>query len=468
MIKAALFWILTAVVTQVNAAEPSALKSHPPLYGAQFFKLENGLEVYLLENHRTPVVGIFIGYRVGGADDPIGKSGLAHYLEHMMFKGPKDSSASTITPFTENAGGQSNAMTSDDATIYYELIPREHANKVLSMEADRMNHLEILDNQAIPELKVILEERNMRIGNNPAGVFYTEVESVFFANHPYRNPVIGWEHEIKTYTPQDVKDLYRKAYGPNNAILMLTGDLTLKEAKTLVGKHFGKILPIKLDPRNRPQEPPFSAFKQIQVPSELVDTPTFLVRYPAPNFKKLTWPQVFALLILQDVLAGSENSLLYKHFVETQKLAAHVGSDYRWGAVDPHSFSISFSVSTGQKEELLEQEFKTFINNLMKVGVSDALVEKSKKRLLASFHLMRDSLLGGADDLLEALLNGIPLSEMENIPNHIQNVKASEVNKELKALFGKEFCLTALLYPKSKKASTGVPSTPITMPGPVQ
>lgn len=441
MTKAALVWIAFLVLSPLKAAG---------IYNAKSFDMPNGLKVYVMENKRTPLVGLYVGYKVGGADDPLGKSGLAHYLEHMMFKGPEGSASQTIMPFIENIGGISNAMTSDDMTIYYEVVPKTHIEEIVRMEAERMHNLKVIPEQAIPEVQVILEEKNMRIGNNPFGHFFMELQAVFYNHHPYRLPVIGWTHEIKTYTPADVMALYKKAYAPNNAIMIFSGDITLDQAKALVTKYFTKIPEVALPARHRVQDAPLTSKLRVDYDSDLVNVPSIVLMYPAPNYSKANLRKVYALMVLADVLAGSDNSILYEGLVEKTKLASAVNADYTCASIDPKAFSIMATASLGQPIEQVEKGIHAALEKLKKEGISVREINQSKKRMLSGLPLMRDTLLSGADSLIANILVGMPLEVLEHTDDHIKDVTPNEVNNVFKEILGNPHYLTGIMRPTGK------------------
>lgn len=441
MPKAVLVWIALLILSPLKAAG---------IYNAKSFDMPNGLKVYVMENKRTPVVGFYVGYKVGGADDPLGKSGLAHYLEHMMFKGPDGSASRKLMPFVESVGGISNAMTSDDMTIYYEIVPKNHIEEIVRMEAERMHNLQIIPEQAIPEIQVILEEKNMRIGNNPFGHFFMELQAVFYNHHPYRLPVIGWTHEIKSYTPDDVINLHKKNYAPNNAIMIFSGDISLDQAKALITKYFTKIPEISLSPRTRVQDAPLTAKLRVDYDSDLINVPSIVMMYPAPNYSKANLKKVLALMVLADVLAGSDNSVLYSNLVEKSKLASAVNADYEPASIDPKAFSIMATASIGQPIEQLEKRMHEELDKLKKEGFSIRAINQSKKRMLSGLPLMRDSLLSGADSLIHDLLVGIPLDILEHFDDHIKNVTPTEVNEVFKEVLGNPHYLTGIMRPSGK------------------
>src|SRR5215813_10757997 len=220
------------------------------------FTLANGLEVVVIPDHRTPVVTHMLWYRVGAADETPGKTGLAHFLEHLMFKGTEKNPQGLFSQTVSNIGGQENAFTSSDYTGYFQRTSREHLKMLMEFEADRMTGLVLTDDVVKPELQVVLEEQNMRVANNPAARLSEQMEASLYLNHPYRRPIIGWRQEIEKLNGEDALEFYKLFYTPNNAILIVAGDVTAEEVKKLAEATYGKIEQVaKIGPRVRPQEP---------------------------------------------------------------------------------------------------------------------------------------------------------------------------------------------------------------------
>ena len=218
--------------------------SHSSLAGVfnpETFTLKNGMQVVLVKNHRVPVVTHMVWYKVGSADEGPGETGIAHFLEHLMFKGTKTRKPGEFSAIVARNGGQENAFTSTDYTAYYQTIAKERLELVMEMEADRMTNLVITDQEVEPERLVVLEERRSRIDNRPGSILSEHINSALYLNHPYRNPVIGWEHDIKGLTINRILAFYKKWYAPNNAILVVAGDVTLNVLKPLAEKYYGNI-----------------------------------------------------------------------------------------------------------------------------------------------------------------------------------------------------------------------------------
>src|SRR5215204_2547424 len=239
------------------------------------FTLDNGLQVLVIPDHRTPVVTQMIWYKVGSADETAGKSGLAHFLEHLMFKGTAKHPAGMFSRTVSTIGGQENAFTSTDYTGYFQRTSRDHLPTLMEFEADRMTGLTLSDDAVRPELQVVLEEQNMRVANNPAARLGEQVVAALYLNHPYGRPVIGWRHEIETLDREDALAFYRRFYTPNNAVVVIAGDVDAAEVKTLAEETYGKVKRItEIAPRVRPQEPVHESPRTVTLADPRVNQPS--------------------------------------------------------------------------------------------------------------------------------------------------------------------------------------------------
>src|ERR1700719_1968524 len=246
--------------------------------------LGSGLEVVVIPDHRTPVVTHMVWYRVGSADETAGKSGLAHFLEHLMFKGTKKNPLGRYSQTVATLGGQENAFTTDDYTTYYQRVPRERLKTLMEFESDRMTGLVLTDEVVKPELQVVLEEQNMRVANNPGARLAEQVEAALYLNHPYGRPVIGWRHEIEKLDREGALAFYRRFYTPNNAVLVVAGDVTAEEVQTLAEATYGRVeRVVEIAPRDRPKEPVQEAARTVTLADPRVTQPSLRRAYLAPS-----------------------------------------------------------------------------------------------------------------------------------------------------------------------------------------
>ena len=420
------------------------------VYDAKTFTLKNGLTFYLIENHRIPVVAHMVVYKVGSADDPRGKSGLAHYMEHMMFKGPKGSASEKIMADVQKVGGAINASTGYDMTHYYEIVPKDNLEHVMKLEADRMKALEALPEQAAPELKVVLEEENMRMGNNPIMQFLQVMNAAFYKHHPYGTMPIGWRSEIETYTPEDVVELHKRWYSPENAIIVLSGDLTLSEAKDLANKYYGHIPGKNIKPRVRVKEPKLTSIINVTHYSDKVTQPYVLVMLPVPSYDPKN-PQISnAIEMVTDILSNGANGILYRKLVEDLRVATSFSIGYDAYSLDDTNLQIVAQAAPGVDIEKLKQVMHKELQAVIEKGISQELLDKFKVQTLSGLDYIKDSLLAGAGHLISPLVKGVPLEQIENWPDLVKDLKLEDVNRSLKQYFGHKYYVQGVLLPEKK------------------
>src|SRR5437764_1383318 len=278
-------WIFAVALAATAALPTSGVSGTGQIAGVSDSTLENGLELVVVPDHRTPVVTHMIWYRVGSADETPGKSGLAHFLEHLMFKGTAKAPAGKFAQAVNEVGGQENAFTSNDYTAFYQRVPRERLGTVMAFEADRMTGLVLTDANVLPERDVVLEEQNQRVANDPAAQLTEQVQAALYLNHPYGRPVIGWRHEIEALTREDALAFYRRFYTPNNAVVVIAGDVSVDEIGALVQKTYGQVARrSELGPRVRPQEPQPVSIRQVTLADSRVAQPSLNRSYLVPSF----------------------------------------------------------------------------------------------------------------------------------------------------------------------------------------
>ena len=288
------------------------------------YELENGLEVIVVPDHRAPVVVNFVWYRIGAADEVVGKTGVAHVLEHLMFKGTKDIPPGEFSKIIARNGGKDNAFTSLDYTAYYQKIAKDRLEVAMRMEADRMSNLKLENKDFLTERDVVLEERRWRVESKPVSRFYEALQSEFLEKHPYGRPVIGWREDLEGLTRQDGLDWYSKGYAPNNATLILVGDITLEEAKPLVAKTYAKVAKREVARAAWGVEKEFESPKVYKKIDEEVKVPNYLEMYRAPSrFAGVAGSaegtaDALALSLAVDILGGGKTSRLYKELVQEQ------------------------------------------------------------------------------------------------------------------------------------------------------
>src|SRR5271154_1727416 len=286
------------------------------------FKLDNGLEVVVIPDHRAPVVTHMIWYKVGAADETPGKSGLAHFLEHLMFKGTAKNPGSAFSQNVDEIGGQENAFTTSDYTGFFQRVPREHLKQVMAFEADRMTGLVLTDDVVKPELNVVLEEQNMRVANNPSARLGEQMDAALYLNHPYGRPAIGWRQEIEKLDRDDALGVYQRFYSPNNAIVVVAGDVTADEVKADAEATYGKVADrAPANPRQRPMEPVQEAVRTVTLADARVEQPSVTRYYLVPSETSAKPGEGEALDVLAHVLGSGANSRLYRTLVVDKNIA---------------------------------------------------------------------------------------------------------------------------------------------------
>src|SRR6202021_2280832 len=296
-------------VSSSGALAQTTVTSEPPAS----FTLANGLQVVVIPDHRTPVVTQMIWYKVGSADETPGKSGLAHFLEHLMFKGTAKHPADEFSQTVLRTGGNENAFTSTDYTGFYQRVPREQLGKMMEFEADRMTGLILKDENVLPERDVVLEEYNMRVANNPDARLTEQIMAALYLNHPYGRPVIGWRPEIEKLDREDALAFYRRFYAPNNATLVIAGDVDAKDIRPMVERAFGDVPPQPAIPaqRIRPQEPAPIAPRTVTFADPRVEQPRMMRYYLVPSATTAAPGESAALDVLGQLMGGGSNSSLY-------------------------------------------------------------------------------------------------------------------------------------------------------------
>lgn len=410
--------------------------------------LDNGLQVVVVENHRAPIVSHMVWYRVGAADESAGKSGIAHFLEHLMFKGTPSVPPGEFSKIVARNGGRDNAFTSSDYTAYFQNIATDRLDMVMKMEADRMRNLTLAEADVVSELEVVKEERRSRTDNDPAALMQERLEAVLFVNHPYRRPIIGWPDELAGLTRADALDYYQRWYAPNNAILIVAGDVDPAKVIAMAETHYGPLKPEKLPPRLRATEPPPVGARQITLTDARVKQPSWTRLYLAPSQHSATdKTQIHALEVLGEILSGGATSRLYKSLVVDQGIAASAQSWYDAGALDHSTFGFHASPRPGVAMDRLDTALKAEIARLLKDGVTEEEVRRAKTRLKAEVVYARDSLHTAARVLGEALTTGQTVADVEDWPNRIAQITAAQVNAAARAVLVDNASATGLLLP---------------------
>ena len=425
------------------AAAPAAAG----LFNPQAFTLANGLEVVVISDHRAPLVTHMVWYKAGAADEPLGKSGIAHFLEHLMFKGTHEVPAGQFSTVVARHGGRENAFTAQDYTGYFQTVAVDQLEMVMRLEADRMVNLTLTDEQVATEREVILEERRSRTDNVPEALWGEQMSAALFLAHPYGIPVIGWQHEMRALNRDDALRFYRDHYAPNNAILVVAGDVTAEAVRTLAEATYGAIPARQIEARQRPQDPPHRAARRVEYRDERVARPSWRRRYVAPSRNRGDTEHALPLMLLSDILGGGATSRLYRTLVVDAQVATHAGSYYGGGALDLDSFSL-YAIPPGASDvAAMETAIDEVIAELLAEGVSAEELELAKTVALASAIYARDDVQGAARIFGRGLATGRTPQEIESWPERISAVTVEEVNAAARSVLQRSRSVTGVLLP---------------------
>jgi zinc protease len=438
----------------------AALLSTAPLSGSEVvaqttvtserpasFTLHNGLQVVVIPDHRTPVVTQMIWYKVGSADETPGKSGLAHFLEHLMFKGTATHPPGEFSQTVLRIGGNENAFTSTDYTGYFQRVPREQLGRMMEFEADRMTGLVLQDENVLPERDVVLEEFNMRVANNPEARLTEQIMAALYLNHPYGRPVIGWRQEIEKLNREDALAFYKRFYAPNNAILIIAGDVDAGDIRPMVEKNFAGIpaqpsIPAK---RLRPQEPTPAAARTVTLSDPRVEQPSLRRYYLVPSAATAAVGESPALDVLAQLMGGGANSYLYRALVIDRPLAISTGASYQGTALDPSQFSIAVTPKPGVEFAQIEDVVDKVIADIAQHPARSEDLERVKTQLIAEAIYAQDNQATLARWYGGALTTGLSIDDIRSWPDRIRAVTAEQVREAAQKWLDKKRSVTGYL-----------------------
>jgi zinc protease len=411
------------------------------------FTLPNGMQVVVIPDHRTPVVTQMIWYKVGSADETPGKSGLAHFLEHLMFKGTAKHPAGEFSQTVLRIGGNENAFTSTDYTGYFQRVPREQLAKMMEFEADRMTGLVLRDENVLPERDVVLEEFNMRVANNPDARLSEQIMAALYLNHPYGRPVIGWRQEIEKLDREDALAFYKRFYAPNNATLVIAGDVDINDIQPMVERTFGQVAPQPaISPRRmRPQEPTPAAPRTVTLSDPRVEQTGLRRYYLVPSATTAAAGESPALDVLAQLMGGGSNSYLYRALVIDRPLAVSAGASYQGTALDDTQFTISVSPKPGVEFASVEQAIDGVIADVAQNAVRAEDLERVKTQLIAEAIYAQDNQATLARWYGAALTTGLSVDDIRSWPDRIRAVTADQVRAVAQKWLDKNRSVTGYL-----------------------
>ena len=450
--------ILTVLVTMLTLTlqSPQALAETQ----AAHFKLANGMQVVVIPDHRAPVVTHMVWYRTGAADEPGGTSGIAHFLEHLMFKSTDKLKSGEFSKVVASLGGQDNAFTAQDATAYHQRIAKAHLRKMMEMEADRMVGLHLSEKEVATERNVIIEERRSRTDNNPSALLEEQMGASLFLNHPYGIPVIGWQHEMAALSRADALAFYKRFYAPNNAILIVAGDVTADEVRKLAKATYGKVKPLpEVKARPRPAEPPHTAARRIAYADPRAGRSSFRRYYLTASYKTAKPGEAEALDMLMKIAGGGATSRIYRTLVVEKKLAASAGGWYSGSGRDSGRIGVYGVAANGVSLDKLEAEIDAVLDDIRKNGVTAKELARAKKTYLADYIYEADNPTTMARRYGWSLVVGLSVDDVEAWPERIAKVTLKDIKDVAKRYFDIRRSVTGHLIPDtSGKASAKRPA----------
>ncbi|PSO19564.1 pitrilysin family protein [Bradyrhizobium sp. MOS003] len=440
----------TSVLTSGAALAQTTVTSAPPAS----FTLGNGMQVVVIPDHRTPVVTEMIWYKVGSADETPGKSGLAHFLEHLMFKGTSKHPVGEFSQTVLRVGGNENASTSVDYTNYYQRVPKEQLATMMEFEADRMTGLILKDENVLPERDVVLEEYNMRVANNPDARLNEQIMAALYLNHPYGRPVIGWHQEIEKLDREDALAFYRRFYAPNNAILVIAGDVEAADIRPLVERNFGAIPAQPAIParRVRPQEPEPAAPRTVTLADPRVEQPSMRRYYLVPSATTAAAGESAALDVLAQLMGSGSNSYLYRALVVDKPLAVSANASYSSISLDPTQFAVSAAPKPGISFAEVEQAVDAVIANVAQNPIRAEDLERVKTQLIAEAIYAQDNQAVLARWYGGALTTGLSIEDIRSWPDRIRAVTAEQVRAVAQKWLEKKRSVTGYLIKDTSAA----------------
>lgn len=411
------------------------------------FTLENGLEVVVIEDHRAPIVVQMIWYRAGAADEPPGKSGVAHFLEHLMFKGTDDIPPNQFSALIEAQGGDDNAFTSWDYTAYFQRISADRLEMVMKMEADRMRNLRLTEEDVATERQVILEERAQRTDSDPGSLLNEQMRATQYLNHRYGTPIIGWRHEIEGLTRQDALDWYSRFYAPNNATLVIAGDVTPEQVRALAEKHYGPLTPSEgIAPRMRPQEPPQLAERRITLADGRVSNPYVFRSYLAAERDPGAQEEAAALTILAALLGGDgQTSHLARSLQFDTQTAVYTSAFYDGTSIDDGTFGLVVVPAPGVSLDQAEAALDKALADFLAKGPDPAAFERIKTQIRASEIYAKDNVQGLANTYGEELTIGLTLADVQSWPAVLDAVTLQDVMATAEQVLNRDRAVTGWL-----------------------
>lgn len=417
--------------------------------------LGNGLKVIVKEDHRAPVLVQQVWYRAGSMDENIGATGVAHVLEHMMFKGTKSVPAGEFSKRIAAAGGRENAFTSYDYTAYFQQLHKDQLELAMKLESDRMHNLVLSDQEFAKEIQVVMEERRMRTDDEPHSLLFEKMMATAHQEHPYHHPIIGWMNDLKNMTAADARDWYQRWYAPNNAVLVVAGDVNPQEVFALAQKYYGGIKPQRLLARKNLLEPVQLGIKRLTVkaPAEL---PLLVMAYQAPNLRDAQQDSLpYALDILAGVLSGNGSARLNQALVRDKQVAVSASAGYDSTARGPALFMLEATPAAGVSVAEIENELREQIALIVRDGISEEELARVKAQVTANEVYKLDSVFYQAMQIGQMQSIGMSYRDLPVMLSKLQSVTAAQVQTAAREILRDDVLTVAVLDPQPLNNKNG-------------
>jgi zinc protease len=417
------------------------------------FLLNNGLKLVVREDHRAPTVAHMVWYRAGSMDETNGRTGVAHVLEHMMFKGTDKVKAGEFSRLVAAVGGRENAFTSRDYTAYFQQVEKSKLEEVIKLEADRMSNLNFDDAEFLKEIQVVMEERRLRTEDNPSSLLNESLMATAFMSSPYRHPVVGWMNDLQNMTAADARDWYRSWYKPNNATVVIAGDVNAQQVLAIVEKYYGAVTAKELPVRKPQIEPPQRGVKQVQVKAP-ADSAQLTMAWKAPRLEpgKLDESDPYALELLTAVLDGYDNARLNRSLVKQEKVVNDVGVGYDMISRGPALFVVSATLAKGKTIDQAQSSIRKAINEIQQNGILESELKRIKVRILSEQIYKRDSIFGQAMEIGGTEMAGFSWRDIDYMLEKMQSITPEQVQAVAKKYLVDDHLTIAILDPQARKS----------------
>ena len=418
----------------------------------QTFRLQNGMEVVVIPDHRAPVVTHMVWYKVGSADELQGKTGAAHFLEHLLFKGTPRYPVGEFSRLVRRNGGEENAFTSQDHTAYFQNVAKDRLALVMDLESDRMLNLDLKEEEVKTELAVVQEERRSRIDNDPTSLLAEQMDAAMYAAHPYGRPVIGWMSEVERLTREDLLAFYRQYYMPGNAVVVVAGDVTVAEVRPLAEKYYGVLAnnSIEPPPRLRTAEPEPVAARRVRMTDPRVGVDLIQRSYLTFSHARDKDNEAVALDVLADILGGGTSARLSKALVIEQRIANDAGAFYSGDDRDSGRFAVYAVAGPGSDLDRIEAVLDEVIAGIARDGVTAAELDRAKRRLRAEAIYALDSQSWLARSFGTAVTSGSTVRDVLEWPSRVEAVTAAQIRDLAQSVFQPERSVTGIITPPPK------------------